>query len=235
MKKIESGDGRRSLPKYTCRYIAPPESDSPDASGRIPWETIQAMRLRDVTDGSPARLETIAKACWTEAALHFRFECEDDYVLATMERRDDPLYNEDVVEVFLDEDGGGLRYIELEISPKNTVFDAIITNDGAGNIEVDAAWNAEGLQTRTYASDDGRMIVEAVLPFTNMNRTPVHGTAWRWNVYRIDTAPDGSRHYWAWSPTGAADFHLSRRFGILEFVKQARSARCPLHAASSDE
>ena len=63
-----------------------------------------------------------------------------------MARRDEPLYEEDVVEVFIDPFGGGTTYYEFEVSPRGVLFDALIHNTLDGNKEVDTAWIAEGFQ-----------------------------------------------------------------------------------------
>lgn len=201
--------------QYDCHFI----KMQIGASEQIPWERLPNMQLSDVVHGEKPRLTTSAKACWTKDALWIRFVCEDDHVYATYTNRDDPLYNQDVVEVFIDERGTGRKYVELEISPNNVVFDAIVTNDGTGRVnELDLEWNAEGLATYVAECGGGRTFV-IKLPFSNFDSVPVPGGKWSWNLYRIDYDPQGNPHYWAWSPTGAVDFHLSERFGVLHFVE----------------
>lgn len=112
--------------RYECQYIA-------DEDARIPWDEIKPAMLCDVVTGANPRLETRFRACWTADALHVRFDCEDDHVVATMDRRDDPIYEEDVVEVFLDPMGTGKVYYEFELSPRGVEFDALIHNNLDGN------------------------------------------------------------------------------------------------------
>jgi hypothetical protein len=228
--------------RYECRYV--------DAENGIwKWEDIEieAPYLSEVVTGEKTRLMTRFRACWTADSLHIRFECEDDHVVATMERRDDPIYLEDVVEVFIDKRGTGAVYYEFEVSPRNVVFDALIHYNG-GDKEVDVAWDAKGLHTEVLDGDDGWRTYDLRIPFADLdwereeeqvqmqelmqeqkqnqmqepgeNLTPRHGTEWRWNLYRIDDDLGGNRHYWAWSPTGKVDFHMPHRFGTLVFVKE---------------
>ncbi len=201
--------------EYICHYmnIGPEEE--------IPWEQVPAVALRDVVAGAAPRLRTEAKAVWTKDALRIRFECEDDHIAAAMTNRDDPLYDEDVVEVFIDEEGTGERYIELEINPLNAVFDARVRNDLAGTIQVDTSWDADGLATKVVRGA-GTTMYDISIPYPNFRNRPEEGTEWRWNLYRIDEDPAGKRHFWAWSPTGAVDYHVSRRFGALRFAGAAR-------------
>ncbi|MDR6879109.1 carbohydrate-binding family 9-like protein [Bacillus sp. 3255] len=198
--------------RYECRYIRAVEN--------ISWGNIPSGRLVEVVTGGRPRLETRFRACWTTDALHVRFECEDDHVVATMVRRDDPIYEEDVVEVFLDPKGTGREYYEFELSPRGVEFDALIRNDLEGRIEADIAWDAQGLHTSVSDAADGWRHYELQIPFADLlEGSPLPGTDWGWNVYRIDDDVEGNRHYWAWSPTGKVNFHIPQRFGTLVFVK----------------
>ncbi|SDN20316.1 Carbohydrate family 9 binding domain-like [Paenibacillus sp. yr247] len=205
--------------RYVCRYI-----DAED--GFFDWKDFEVNYLRDVVTGEKPRLKTRFRACWTRDSLHIRFECEDDHVVATMARRDDPIYLEDVVEIFVDTIGSGTVYYEFEVSPRNVVFDALIYNSLDGNKEVDVSWDAKGMYTEVFDEVDGWRIYNLRIPFADLELEqermlkPHHGVEWRWNLYRIDDDPEGNRHYWAWSPTGKVDFHMPQRFGTLVFVKE---------------
>ena len=54
------------------------------------------------------------RACWDPIALHVRFDALDNAPWHTMTTRDDHLWEEEVVEIFLDLDGSGRNYAELE-------------------------------------------------------------------------------------------------------------------------
>ncbi|WP_219833976.1 carbohydrate-binding family 9-like protein [Paenibacillus sp. R14(2021)] len=204
----------RGMDIYRCLHVGLKAADS-----GVPWGIIEPLVLSDVVTGAAPRLRTTVKACWTDTDLWIRFECEDDYVVATMREHDAPLYLEDVVEIFLDETGQGTSYVELEINPLNAVFDAIIQNDPSGKKEVDLSWHAVNMVT--CVEDHGsEKHYEIRLPLANFRRLPADGTVWRWNAYRIDDDRGGTRHYWAWRPTGKVDFHRPECFGTLVFVKE---------------
>ncbi|WP_307548539.1 carbohydrate-binding family 9-like protein [Paenibacillus sp. V4I5] len=155
--------------RYECRYI--------DAENGIrKWEDIEveAPYLREVVTGEKPRLKTRFRACWTTDALHIRFECEDDHVVATMERRDDPIYLEDVVEVFIDKSGTGAVYYEFEVSPRNVVFDALIHYNG-GDKEIDVAWDAKGMHTEVLDGADGWKTYDLRIPFADLDRDRERG------------------------------------------------------------
>lgn len=179
------------------------------------WGRVPAQPLVDVVTGAGTRVSTTVQACRDSEALYIRFECEDDHVVSDYTKRDEPLYEQDVVEIFLDEEGAGRRYLELEISPHNVVFDALIKND-EGRIHVYTEWDAAGMETSVDVQGVKRVYV-IKLPFVHFAALPEAGTKWRVNFYRIDESPEGKREYQAWSPTGAVDYHLPAHFGTLLF------------------
>lgn len=186
-----------------------------------PWELLSPVSLVDVVTGAEVREPTEVKTFWDDDSLHIRFECMDEYAVSSFTERDEPLYEQDVVEVFIDEAGEGTRYLELEVSPNNVVFDAIIENN-QGKLAIDTGWNAEGLVTSVRMEGKVR-IYELQLPFSNFENRPVDGTMWRINFYRIDEDKAGTRHYQAWSPTGAVNYHIPSRFGEIRFVKDGNN------------
>ncbi len=137
------------------------------------WE--KAARLASIplcvgSDARDAALGTEVQLLWDERFLYVRFICADTATDAPFEGRDQPHYKADAVEVFLDAVGDGRQYTELEVSPKNQVFDALFTltaeprGDEHGKLldEVrnrdlwsNAAWNFEGLRTATRVLREG--------------------------------------------------------------------------------
>ena len=74
------------------------------------------------------------------------FHAEDTHAWATMTERDAPLYEEEVVEVFLDPVGDLESYFEIEVNPLNTVLDLVLRKNRSGYVK-DFAWQCEGLRT----------------------------------------------------------------------------------------
>ncbi|WJH34678.1 carbohydrate-binding family 9-like protein [Paenibacillus sp. CC-CFT747] len=182
------------------------------------WERLPAVQLVDVVTGGPVIEETQVKVCWDAEALYIRFDGRDDYVVSQYTNRDDPLYEQDVVEIFIDVEGTGRHYLEFELSPHNVLFDARIDNEG-GKIAVHTDWDAEGIVTSVRTNGD-RIVYDWKLPFADIGQVPEEGTAWRANFYRIDDDREGKRHYQAWSPTRVANYHIPSRFGTLLFTTE---------------
>jgi hypothetical protein len=179
------------------------------------WESLASAELVDVNTGGPVQEATRVQACWDDTAFYVRFECKDEYAVSDFVNHDDPIYEQDVVEVFIDEAGDGSHYIELELSPFNVLFDAKIDNDGTQYV-VHTDWHAEGIVTHVELDGELR-IYELRIPLGNFRNKPDTGTTWRINFYRIDEDRGGVRHYQAWSPTGNGDYHTPSRFGTLVF------------------
>jgi hypothetical protein len=55
-----------------------------------------------LADGSgPAEQQTVARVCYDSRALYVRFDCDDRDIWGTFYRRDQPIYAEEVVELFI--------------------------------------------------------------------------------------------------------------------------------------
>ena len=172
------------------------------------------MRLTDAVDGDTPRLTTAVRVGARGGALLVRFDGRDRGVVATLTKRDDPLWKEDVFEVFLSPGNRPAIYYEFEVNPLGALFDARIESpDGRRDtMRADVSWNCLGLSARVRRRE-GRWSAVLTIPLTPM--APPGTAQWRANFYRIDR---GERdEYSAWSPTGAdpPDFHRPDRFGFL--------------------
>src|SRR5687768_13408888 len=93
-----------------------------------PWappRNCEVVRLRVSADGRAPRLATTVSPWYDGDYLNIVFSAADDHVVATMTGRDEPIYNEDVVEVFIAPDETAIYY-EIEVSPLGTTLDARI-------------------------------------------------------------------------------------------------------------
>lgn len=193
-----------------------------------PWTTparCSPVRLRSALDASAPRLATSVAAWYDEDYVTFLFSGTDDYIHSTYEQHDDPLYEQDVFEVFVAPDRIE-RYFEIEVSPNGTLFDAAIDSpDGVrATMRVDRGWTCEGLVAaiRKVIESNGEITVDVILriPFFALERsTPGDGETWRANFFRIDRHPQQGDEYSAWQPTlrNPADFHVASVFGRLRF------------------
>lgn len=190
---------------------------------RIP-EGTATVPLVQSGNGSPCRLLSEFSAYHDDAVLYVVFRCADDHVVATMLEHDAPLWQEDVVEVFLAPDVL-TRYYEIEVNPLGTTFDAVVEspNGERETMSIDTGWTCKGLRASIRRVTEGDVVmVDTMLaiPFASVDRgAPVAGETWRANVFRIDRSPRGDM-FAAWSPTGKKppDFHVAARFGTFRFA-----------------
>jgi hypothetical protein len=191
--------------------------DPPTAEeGATAWKNVPPHPLRLNDNGEAPRQGTQVRFGWDEKALRVLFVAEDTHPWATLREHDAPLYKEEVFEVFLDTEGDGLGYFELEVNPNNAVLDGAMRRVRSG-YRKDFGWHCAGLETAVRIFPGG-WAAELRIPFESMGATPpVPGQRWRANFTRIDRPPGEPRELSAWSPTGLAQFHVPSRFGVLEF------------------
>lgn len=217
---IDETLGAQGLPIYPCPKIDVP----PTIDGRVDedvWQSAPVVNLSITETGDAPERSTKARMCWDDNNLYISFECTDPQIWATLTKHDDPIYNEDVVEAFLDPDGDLKTYIELEVSPKNVTFDASFDAENGRPLGSDEArnWTCEGMRTAVTVNEtDQRWSVEIAVPFASLDRpTPSPGEMWRGNLYRIDYRPEPAE-FQAWSPTMARNYHRTERFGVIVFT-----------------
>ena len=107
-------------------------------------------------DGSQSTYKTEARVLYDEAYLYFSFRCADDNIWSTMKRRDEHLWDEEVVEVFLQADPGQPSYIELEVNPLGAMLDIYML--AARKPLHYESWNSEKLRwaVQVDGTVDGR-------------------------------------------------------------------------------
>ena len=203
------------------------DDDLADPSSSF-WDAIPALPPFRLADGSGLAIQqTRVRAGWDDAALYVRFDCEDRDAWGTFERRDDPIYEEEAVEIFLaagaTEAVTPVDYFEFEVSPRGVLWDGVIHNPTSRREErvTDKDWSCPGIR---WAAGQGgaRQDWWAVftIPWRGITSDDPPPRLWRANFYRIERPRDGEPEFSAWSPTLArpADFHQPARFGVLELA-----------------
>jgi hypothetical protein len=227
-------DKGQILPVYICKKIAEDFS----LTGKLDhpaWNNAQPIQLVDAITGKNGRFKTEVRALYSDKYLYVGFHCEDDYIWGTITEREGPIYDEECVEVFLNPADTKHQYYEINLSPKNVVYDANVLNsrtpeNAYAKFVAQSQWNLENLQTAVWI--DGKInepgkgkswTAEYAIPLDELfgapNTPPQPGDTWRVNFYRIDSPEKGKPEHYAWSPTGRTAFHLPWKFGYLRFGK----------------
>ena len=175
-------------------------------------------------DGSPSPLETEAKILYDDRFLYFGYRCQDENVWATLMKRDEHLWTEEVFEVFLRADLRYKSYIELEVNPLGALIDIYLV-DVRKPLHYES-WNSEKIAwaVQVDGTVDGKggdrgWLCELALPMEDVvpapNIPPKPGDRWMLNLYRVESKPQKAAL--AWSPTYRNDFHIPDKFGVIVF------------------
>jgi hypothetical protein len=189
----------------------------------------------------PEHARTTFAALWNEDGLAIRFDVRDVAPWHTMTSHDDPIWEEEVVEVFLDPTGTGRNYLEVEVSPANVVTDLHI-REAEPTLVGRLAWDWDGLESSVLPQPGAGLAAQswvalAWLPWTGlvdlpddvtMTVPPAPGDRWRFNVFRIKrpfgpAEPEREAVYAAWSAPAGPTFHAPAFFRDLFFVREDRA------------
>jgi hypothetical protein len=176
-----------------------------------------------LADGSAeAKLQTRVELAWDERGLEVIFTCEDQDAWGSFTGHDDPLWQEEAVEVFLaagEEDPK--VYYEVELSPRGVLFDAKVENPNSRREDMVVATDWDWHDIEFAAQNIGKegsqdWQARLFLPWQGigLNRAP---PILRANFYRIERPRNGEAEFSCWSPTlkSPPDFHQPARFGTL--------------------
>ncbi len=200
----------------------PQNWDRQAAPAAWPWADLPALPPFTLADGSgPAAQQTTARVGYDSQALYVRFDCDDHDIWGNYAQRDDPIYDEEVVELFIAPGSADpVRYFEFEVSPNGVLLDAKVYNPTSqrAELEVDIGWDCPNLRWQA-GRDDAASHWWAVLvvPWAAIAPPGELPQIWRANLYRIERPRNDEPEFSCWSPTmtNPADFHKPARFGAL--------------------
>ena len=236
------------MSEYRCRRTPTPPAI--DARLSCPgWERAHPVSLNLADTGGSPRQATEVRLLYDDTHLYAAFHCVDDDAWGTMLNRKDPVCSEEAVELFLEPGPGSDRayfYIEIEVSPLNTVYDLWNLNDTRCRPPVRHLedWTCAGLRTAVHVEGEvnahtGKNVFwncEMAVPFAELygatHIPPKPGDRWRMNLYRIDRnwstrdePPEigGGRpgdEFTSWQRVDRIDFHQPEKFGELLFLAE---------------
>jgi len=216
------------LPTYRCNRVSVPPSIDGLLNDPV-WSVAEVTTPFIVASGEGlARRQTVARAVWDDRALYVGFDCVDPDVWGTYFRPGDPVYEEEVVEVFVTPSADDLRvHTAFELSPRNVLWMSRHTQHPDRTSSVERNWDAPGVQTATLVrgtlddrtdADDG-WSAEIAIAFSELGvAAPRDGDVWRINFFRIDRTPEPEFSCWSPTLTEPAAFHVPERFGYLRFI-----------------
>lgn len=106
--------------QYTCYRTPSAIKIDGDLTKPVWKNAIKSPRFVDMINGSLGYFDTRASVLWDDEALYVGFWVEEPFVEAKLTKRDDIIFQENDVEIFID---GGDCYYEFEINALNTVYE----------------------------------------------------------------------------------------------------------------
>lgn len=233
-----------AAPVYVCGRTS--KAPCIDGKGDDPvWQQARELSpLRDICGGSIPHQCRI-RMLWDDSYLYILADMDEEHLRASKTEHDSIIYHDPDFEVFIDPDGDGLNYIELEINALNTTWDLFIARPYRFNDpHILHDWDIPGLRhavhlrgTLNDASDtDDGWSVELAIPWSSItshdrlprcNQAPEPGSSMRMNFSRVnwqvEPTAEGykalpvpeSNHVWA--PTGKVNIHLPEHWGRVVF------------------
>jgi hypothetical protein len=200
-----------------------------DLNDAAMWDALPTLNPFWRADGKAvAEQQTQLRVCFDERVFYARFDCADRDIWGTYTQRDEPIYEQEVVEVFI---GAGMEdlihYFEFQVSPNGVLFDSKVYNPTGLRADAswDIAWNCPDLRWHAERNDAAQTWWAAfAIPWQAIMPDGQVPDACRANFYRIERPRNAEPEYSCLSPTMTepADFHKPPYCGILEFQTRSR-------------
>ena len=196
------------------------------------WDKSVFYELKDVTNGNPVEKKARVKLLWSEEYLYVLFDVEDDHIWGTYEKNDDPIYEQEVVEIFISfSEMIPKNYLELQFSPKGIKFDGKVSNPTGSRhdsgFNVDVSWDSRlEFKQKISATEDygsykaGRWVTQVKIPVSELLVSELKvGNRLRGNLFRIDGYPK-QNSYQALVPNleSVPNFHTPKKFATFELT-----------------
>jgi len=201
----------------------------------------------DILGKSVPLYKTRVKMLWDDNYLYVAAILEEPDIWATLKNRDDIVYRDNDFEVFIDPDGDGKNYFEIEVNAFNTVMDLFMVKPYQLGGKSNLSFNIDGLKTAVKISGtvnnpddiDKYWTVEMAIPFNQIydygksKTKPNNNEFWRINFSRVnwDTKIVNGKYHklkkpeynWVWSPQYIVDMHIPEKWGYLYFLDKTKA------------
>lgn len=189
-------------PTYRCRRTP----EAPRIDGRVSgtvWETADRIEpefhlLGTASDRSRHFLQAVA--LWDDEALYVSFVSDPAPVPMTKRVRDEDLFNECAVEVFLQ---AGKGYYEIEVNPLGAVLDLCCPDVADEDWRRQAAFDVPGMRWAVAETGEGgRWCAQLAIPWSGVpeaTRAEHEGNVCLFaNFARSQRLPDGNYDLTTW-------------------------------------
>jgi hypothetical protein len=214
---------------------------------KAPWTT-DFVDIEGTKNPLPA-FRTQVKMLWGDSTLYIAAQLQEPHIWAKQLNHDDIIFKDNDFEIFIDPDGNGHDYFEIEINALNKIFDLFIYKPYRNNGNALFSWDIANLKsavkidgTINNANDiDKSWTIEMAIPLKSLYKgypfkIPGEGDLWRINFSRVEwdtKISDGNyvklknaagselpERNWVWSPQGVINMHYPERWGYLQFTRK---------------
>lgn len=191
--------------------------------------------------------KTRTKMLWDNSNLYVLAELKDPNIWAYLTERDQVIYHDNDIEVFIDPNGNGQDYFEFEVNAQNALFDLFLPKAYRNGGTAFVVYNSEGFESAVSidgtlnnpTDTDTKWTVEMKIPFADLRisepiQVPEDGEQWRINFSRVNWQTDVENgknvkrkdpatnrnlpeYNWVWSAPGIISMHAPERYGLLQF------------------
>lgn len=227
-KKFTQLEGLPPVPVYQVRKV----KEKITIDGRLnekAWSQAEPITLMFPWDSQKGiKQKTTVRLLWDRENLYVAYECVDQDITARHENHDDPVYEDDCVEIFIKPNADLNLYYGLEMNARGVLYDYFFKFPEEAKKEFDL----EGVQLKTELrgtlnkrqDKDQGWTLELAIPLKNFSElapsVPIKaGDEWHVQINRWDGTEDVGRRLSMWTHSGLKDTnpHNPERFGRLVF------------------
>ncbi len=231
---------------YTATPITVDGDITEEAWATAPW-TDEFVDIRGYDYEPKPKYRTRAKVLYDDKYVYFAFELMEPHLWGTITKRDETMYWDNDIEIFIDPDSDSRNYQEYEFNVLGTEWDLLLTEpQGRGGVHInnfDMAGMVTAVKHYGTVNDpsdtDEKWTFEVKMPIEGVQQSsynknkPLSEQTWRVNFSRVEwlkfeivggkykkikgTESFGNEENWVWSPTGAVDMHRPELWGYLTF------------------
>ncbi len=156
-----------------------------------PW-TVDFGHIQSATAYARPHLRTRARLLWNDEYLYAAVELEEPHLVAHVVDKDEEIYDDNDIEMFIDVDGDAQDYIELEFNALGTVWDMLLPKEynrgglpfSHPRIPESQPWSLEGMRAAVrvdgslnypYDTDTG-WVIELSIPWASLAPRDRSGT-----------------------------------------------------------
>lgn len=235
LSKTPAPPGSLMLKKAPGPIVIDGKADEPG------WANAAVQTSFTSAEGCPDMpWDTRAKLTWDDQYLYVFASADDPDVHSEFTKQDDHLWEQDVIEVFIDADGNRRGYVELQTNPRNTHFDTWFVGTRPNRDDsFDAGLVSQVVVKGTIDQrDDGDVgwdlelaipvaAVQGKDPKMKVHVPPLPGDTWRLNIVRSDKAADGVQRASSWNVIDCSDFHALDRMLTVQFATASGAIKPP--------